>query len=410
MPKGMLPDLAIVLTFLREGQGWSQTELGRAADVNPNLINAYERGRKELRRSRLEHLISFMGLAPEAVDATLERLAANRASARTSGSPETQRLIEDAVARLGRLATEFGRAVLSTLAVAGIALQERAKAAQLWEILEKYDADQRIALVEEGPKFRTWAHSELVAAKSIEMAPSSPAKALELAGLALRIAELCPFDDLLRQRAEGYAWFHVANARRAANDLRGSDTALATASRLWEAGAPGDPGFFNVAIVLGLEATIQKSQRRFPEALKRIEEALTADRGDLRGKLLLQKAQLLGALGEVEASTEVLRKAISHIDEEREPRTALGVRCRFLFNLCMQGRAAEAEPHLGQAQALAEQLGQEVDQIHVAYISAKIAAGCARAAEAEEAFEQARRRFASLKPPLAFDYAQVRSS
>jgi hypothetical protein len=59
-----------------------------------------------------------------------------------------------------RLATEFGRAVLSTLAVAGVALQERAKAAQLWETLGKYEADQRIALVEQGPKFRTWAHSE----------------------------------------------------------------------------------------------------------------------------------------------------------------------------------------------------------------------------------------------------------
>jgi tetratricopeptide (TPR) repeat protein len=403
----MLPDLAIVLTFLREGQGWGQTELGEAAEVNPNLINAYERGRKELKRSRLEHLISSIGLPPETIDANLERLAANRASVRTSGSADTQRLIEDAVARLGRLATEFGRAVLSTLAVAGIALQERARAAQLWETLEKYEADQRTALVEQGPKFRTWAHSELVAAKSIEMAPSSPAKALELAGLALRIAELCPCDDLLRQRTEGYAWFHVANARRAANDLRGSDTALATAARLWEAGAPGDPGFFNEAMVLGLEATIRKSQRRFPEARKRIEEALAADQGDLRGKLLLLKAQILGALGEVEASTEVLREAIPHIDEQREPRTALGVLCEFLFNLCLQGRAAEAATRLRQAQLLAEQLGQEVDLVHVAVLGARIDAGCGRAEEAEEAFEQARRKFASYNPPLALDYAQV---
>jgi tetratricopeptide (TPR) repeat protein len=406
----MLPDLALILTFLREGQGWSQTELGEASGIHPNLLNAYERGRKELNRSRLEHILSFMGLPPVIIDDNLERLAANRAAVRFSGSsgPFNPRLlIEETVAQVGRLAGEFSRAALATLAVAGIAIEERAKAAQLWEALETYEPDQRITLVEQSPKFRSWAFSELVAAKSIEAAPSSPAQALELAGLALRIAELCPCDEPLRQRTEGYAWFHVANARRAANDFRGLDTALATAAKLWEAGAPGDPGFFNEAMVLGLEATSRKSQRRFPEARKRIEEALAADRGDLRGKLLLLKAQILGALGEVEASTEVLREAIPHIDEKREPRSALAARCQFLFNLCLQGRAAEAAPRLRQVQALAEQLGQEVDRVQVGFISGKIAAGCGRAEEAEEAFEQARSKFASFKPKLAFDYAQV---
>jgi transcriptional regulator with XRE-family HTH domain len=406
----MLPDLALILAFLREGQGWSQTELGEASGIHPNLLNAYERGRKELNRSRLEHIISFMGLPPVIIDDNLERLAANRAAVRFSGSSgpfNPWLLIEETVAQVGRLAGEFSRAALSTLAVAGIAIEERAKAAQLWESLETFEPDQRIAVVEDSPKFRSWAFSERVAAKSIAAAPSSPAQALELAGLALRIAELCPCDDLLRQRTEGYAWFHVANARRAANDLRGSDTALDTAARLWEAGAPGDPGFFNEAIVLALEATIRKAQHRFPEARKRIEEALAADRGDLRGKLLLQKAQIMGALGEVEASTEILREAIPHIDEKREPRTALGVHCQFLVNLCLQGRAAEAAPRLRLVQALAEQLGQEVDRIQVDFISGKIAAGCGRAEEAEEALERARRKFASHQPPLPLDCALV---
>ncbi len=122
---------------------------------------------------------------------------------------------------------------------------------------------------------------------------------------------------------------------------------------------------------------------------------------------MLSKAQFLGALGEVEASTEVLRAALSHIDEEREPRMALGVRCRFLFNLCLQGGAAEAAAHLPEVQALAEQLGQDVDMMHVAFIAAKILAGTGRTEEAEEAFEQVRSKFASFDPPLAFDYAQV---
>jgi tetratricopeptide (TPR) repeat protein len=410
MPEDFVPDHGIVLTFLRCGQGWTLTQLGEAAGFSAQLISDYEKGRKKLLRKRLEHLISFMGLPPEAIDATLERLEANRAAARAlggSGLSTTQRSIEVAVAKLGRLATEFGRAALSTLAVTGEALQERAQAALLWERFEKRDHDERIALVETDPKFRSWSFSELVAAKSIEMAPSSPAKCRDLAALARRIAELCPCDGLLRQRAEGYAWFHVANARRVTNDLRGCDAALDTAAKLWEAGAPGDPGFFNEAIVLGLEAAIRKAQRRFPEARRRIEEALAADRGDLRGKLLLLKAQILGALGEFEVSTEVLRESIPHIDEEREPRTALGVRCQFLVNLCMEGRAAEASPLLRQAEALAEQLGQKVDIVRVVFIGAKISAGTGRTEEAEEGFEQARRSFASHQPPLPLDYALV---
>jgi transcriptional regulator with XRE-family HTH domain len=406
MPKDVVPDNGIVLSFLRRGQGWSQARLAKTSGTSPTLLNEYEQGKKTLLMKRLEHLVSFMGVKPEAIDATLERLAANRAAV-TSELPDTQRLVEETVARVGRLASELGRAVLSALAVAGIAIQERAKAALLWEALEKYEPGQRIVLVEENPKFRSWAFSELVAAKSIEMAPSSPAQALELAGLALRIAELCPCGELLRQRTEGYAWFHVANSRRVVNDLRGSDLALATAAKLWEAGAPGDPGYFNEAIVLGLEATIRKSQRRFPQALRRIGEALAADPGDLRGRLLLLKAQILGALGEIEASADVLRESIPHIDESREPRTALGVRFQFLVCLCLQGRAEEAVPGLAAVRGLVEKLDQAMDAVRLEWLEGKIAAGTGRAEEAEEAFEQVRRKFASHEPPLAFNHSLV---
>ncbi len=146
---------------------------------------------------------------------------------------------------------------------------DRELAAQLWLRLEPRNAGQRLAMVQENEDFQSCALCELVAAKSIEMAPSSPAKALELAELSLRIAELCPDDEWLCLSARGYAWFHIANSRRAANDLPGSDAALATAAGLWEAGAPGEPGFFNEAMVYWIEATVRKTQRRLsrgPEA------------------------------------------------------------------------------------------------------------------------------------------------
>ena len=285
--------------------------------------------------------------------------------------------------------------------------EDREAAAGLWLKLERRNPRQRLAMVEEIEEFQTWALCELVSAKSIEVAPSSPAESLELAGLALRIAQVCAGDKLLCQRAEGYAWFHVANARRVTNDLPGSGAALATGIKLWKAGASGDPGLFEETWVLWIEATIRKAQRRFPEARKRIEQALAANRGGLRGKLLVAKAQILEALGDVEGSTEVLREAIPYIDEEREPRTALAMRCQFMGNLCLQDRAPEAVPHLREVEALAEKLEQKVDLVHVGALGGLIAAGTGRVEEAEKAFEKARRSFASFEPPLVLDYALV---
>lgn len=411
MPKTVNVDLGIVLWFLRRGQGWTQSKLAEAANIAVSLLNDYEQGRKTLSRSRLEHLISFLGLPSETIDETLERLEANRAAGRALAAAgelsSTSRRIEAAASQVGRLVTEVARSALSLLTAQADAIQAREQARRLWARLERRPADQRMALVEASPEFRTWALCELVAAKSIEAAPSSPARGLELAGLALRIAELCPGDDRLRQRTQGYAWFHVANARRFTNDLPGSGVALETALKLWKAGAPGDPGLFDEAIVLGLEATIRKAQGRLPEAQRRIEQALAADRGELRGKLLLTKAQILGALGDIEASTEVLREAILYVDEKRDSRMALSLRCRFLGNLCLQDRAVEAAPHLREVEALAGQLAHEVDLVRVAVLGGLIAGGTGRAEEAEEIFEKARRKFASFDPPLILDYALV---
>lgn len=404
-------DLGLVLLFLRRGQGWSQAELGRAAKINPNLINDYEKGRKSLSRERLEHLISCMALPPETIDRTLERLAANRAAGlgfAVAGTLTSSHFRTEAVAvQVGHLAAEFSRTALASLAIEAGAMQARNDAARFWSRLEPRPVNERRAVIEEAPNPHTWALTELLCAKSIEAAPNSPAEALELADLAMLAAEHCAGDALLCKRTQGYAWFHVANARRAANGLPRSAAALETALKLWEAGAPGDPGLFDEAVVLALEANIRKSQRRFPEALKRIQDALAADLGPLRGKLLLTKAQILRALGDIEASTEVLRETIPCIDEDRDPRTALGVRCQFLLNLCLQNRAAEAALHLPGVETLAAQLGQEVDLVRVSALAGLIAAGIGKAGQAEEAFELARRRFASFQPPLVFDYALV---
>jgi tetratricopeptide (TPR) repeat protein len=412
MPTKPIPDLALVLTFLRAGQGWSQTELGEAANVPRNLLNDYEAGRKPLNRRRLEHLISFMNLPPEVIEETLDRLHKNRAASRAPrpapGSPaHVHQRTEAVAAKVGRLATDFTRDALSLVTLEAKPLRARQEAERLWARLRRRKPDERLALVEEARAFRTWALVERVAAESIAAAPSSPAQALELAELALRMAQLCPGEEWLRCRAQGYAWFHVGNARRVLNDLPGAEAALVKAMRLWEEGAGGEPGLFNEGIVLALEADLLYEQRHFQPALRRIEKALAVDAGGARGWLLLLKAQILEALGDTEGSTKVLHEAVLYVDEEKEPRTALGVRFHLLVNLCLEGRAGEAAAGLPAVRALAERLGQEMDLLQVVWLSGKIAAGCGDTEEAEAAFEQARRGFANHEPPLVVNDALV---
>lgn len=204
---------------------------------------------------------------------------------------------------------------------------------------------------------------------------------------------------------QGYAWVHVSNSLRACNNLPGADDAIGRARKLWEAGAPGDPGLLNPAWLPGLEAALRRAQRRFPEALKRIEEALALDKGELRGEILLTKARIHETLGDSEASIAALLEAVPLIDPAREPRNAWVLRLNLLVDLCQLGRFEEAEAKLPEVQALAERLGEELDLTRVVWLTAKIDAGLGRLQKARVSFDQVRRVF--LRRELTFDYALV---
>jgi transcriptional regulator with XRE-family HTH domain len=404
MPREALPDLSIALTFLRSGQRWSQADLGKAAGISPKILNDYERGRKTLTRERLEHLAAFLGVPPERIDATLGLLATNRAAGQARDS-ETRRRIEAVATQVGNLMAASARSSLSLLTLEGEALQARQGAELLWDRLKRRAPADRRTLVTHGLKFRTWALCERVSAESIRKAPNHPREALELAELALLIAERLPGERAWGLRLQGYAWAHVSNARRVCNDLTGAEEAIARAWKLWEANAAGDPGFLNEAWLPWIEAALRRDQRRFPEALRRIDAALSLDPGELKGEILLTKARIHETLGDPESSTASLLEAALLIDPRREPRNAWVLRINLMVDLCHLERFEEAEPRLPEVRALAERLGEELDLTRVVWLEGKVAAGLGRIAEARGAFEQARRVFGHRE--LTFDYALV---
>ncbi len=398
MPSPINPDLGIVLTFLRAGQGWNQARLGDAAGVSPNLLNDYERGRKALSRKRLEYLVSFMGLSGEDIDGTLDRLAANRAGTRSAPEVGDQRAqitqrVEAVAVRTGRLTSEFVRSLFSLLTLEGEGIAARERAEVLWGRLTRRSPADRRAFVEESARFRTWALCEKAAAESVEAAAASPKDALELAHLAVRIAELCPGLETWRWRLQGYALAHVANALRVMGDLRAAVTTLAKAEKLWTAGAPGDPGLLEEAWLPWIEAALYRARRRFPDALRKLDEALSLDRSTLAGKILLTKAIVQEVMDDLTASTATLRTALPLLDARREPRAVLGAHFQILVNLCREGRSSDALAGLPAVEALTVEHGTELDLVRLTWLRGKIAAGTEGFAEAEAAFRQVKREF-----------------
>ena len=410
MPKGPLPDLAIVLYFLRTGHGWDQPRLAKQARIHVSDLNKYERGGKPLSRKRLEYIISFMGLPPETIDGTLDRLNANRAAARApaplEGSfAESRRRIEAVVSRLGRLVMDFGRSALFLLTVEGEALRARQEAGQLWLRLKKKSPADRLLFVEKSREFRTWALCELLVAESIRLAPNHPHDSREIARLAVRMAELVAEEELFRRRLQGYALAGLCNAERVCNDLPAADAAFARAEPLWVEGEPGDPGLLNPAFVPWIKAALHRAHRRFPEALKAIRLALSLDNGELRGKILLSKAAILEIFGDSEGATATLLEAAPLIDADRSPRDALILQFNGIVGLCNLERFEEAAERIDEVRALAERLGEELDLTRVVWLEGKLAAGLGRVADAEAAFAQVRQKFTT--ETLAFDYALV---
>jgi tetratricopeptide (TPR) repeat protein len=405
-----MTELGIVLRFLREGQGWSQEALAKATGIPAKRINDYEWGRKPLKRERLERLIAAMGLPPERIEATLHCLEDNRASARAPGGGADRfeagrRRIEAVAQRAAKLVARFVRELLSLVTLEGEILRAQQQAEFLWARLKGQPPEARPALVKSVRKFWHWGLCVKVAAEAFAKVGNAPREALELARLALLIAERVPGEQAWRWRLQGYALVHVANCLRACSDLHEAAKTFARAKELWKKGAPGDPGLLDETWLLWFEAVLRRAQRQFAEALRLIEEALAADQGELRAQILLSKSHILETIGDPARAIEAIWQAAPLIDAQRQPRLAFGLRFNLLVNLCHQDRATEAAEELGRVRALAERLGGVVDLMRCVWLGGKVAAGLGRRTEARAAFEQVRKAFNA--PESAYNCAQV---
>jgi transcriptional regulator with XRE-family HTH domain len=256
MPRRDNPeDVKMVVTFLRLLRGWTQAELAEAVGLSVSAVWRYENESLVDPDKALEEVAVAVGLPVRMLDRVFTWVAAARAAVASAADPGDPDRRIDAIA--GEMVAGLSDLVYSATALilgstpdletgpwarpaAPPRPEDRQEARELWEVLKCREPSVRRVLVEESRRFQKWALCELLCAESVQATAGSAGEALELADLALLAAEKAPGEERWSQRLQGYAWTHVAKARRVCGDRPGADEALGRARLLWEAGAPGD--------------------------------------------------------------------------------------------------------------------------------------------------------------------------
>jgi tetratricopeptide (TPR) repeat protein len=366
-------DLGVALEFLRRVRGWEPETLAEASGVPLRSIKSIEQGQWGASPRRLGPLLASLGFS-------FETLAEVRALVRSLRDPATSGATPAVVSP-----ADLRRELLALLApppapvrqAAGLSAltASRAAAPALWERLQVCSESGQLDLAREAAGFQTAGFVELLCEHSRKGAGDSAARALHLARCAVVAAAAVPGTAGWRSRLQGYAQAHLTSAVRVGGDLNEADRACSRGKELWQAGAADDPGLLNAARVLHLEASLRRAQRRLPEALALLDQALDLDRWGETPSLLLGKARALEELGQHDDAIALLLRAESQLDRQREPRNYFVARTLMVLNLCHLGRHAKAEVGLPEVRALANKLGNQLDLLRVDALRGKVAAG-----------------------------------
>lgn len=389
--------LGEAIQILRASLGWNQITLAKEARVRPSALSQYEADKQVPGLPSLLRILSAMGYRLGELDTARDFIVhLKRARRRQAGPPISQEARGPVWVQVREIA-----------ALAGYPLPEdRAKAVELWERLRKHTSQEaRLALVAEVKELQLWSLSELLSHESEEAAAESPGAALDLARLALEIADRVPGEEPQRSRLRGYARHHLGNALRVQGELRAARAAWKQAEEEWKAGegCPGD--LLSEARLWDLKSSFLRAERKLPEALSLLDRALTAGEPGMRGRLLIKKAKIQEQQDDLDAAIATLKEATPFVDERRDPRLWLCLRHNLLDYQSKVGRYQEAEALLPEVRALSAKHGKELDQVRLQWAEARIAAGLGRTQEGIDHFTRVRGEFVSRE--IWYDAALV---
>jgi transcriptional regulator with XRE-family HTH domain len=401
--------LGAVARFFRFARGLSAGKAARILGMKPATLSELERGEEgTLSRDAQEEMLAFLDIPPEAIDFALlaHDLACppEAAGSPVDPTPAERRSIDRAAAGAATAALEATREKLTANVRQTKAAKHRRQAAALWEAWQDLPPRRRWLAVETERKDWAWALAERLCEESIRAAAHRAGEAVELAHLALRVAELAPGSEPWRSGLLGWVWAFVANSQRVQGDLPGSEVGFLRSDRLLEAGAPAASGLLDATRPLDLKASLRRYQGHYDEALALLEQALKANgSNEARGRILIKKANTLELMGDSEGAVTELRQAEMLLKDSRDARLGLVVKHSLAHSLWQIGRYVEAEARLPEVRKRAVETGNELDLIRVLWVEGGVAAGLGRREQAWAALEHVRRYFNDHR--IAFDAA-----
>ena len=406
------PRMSFALTLGRLAGDVTQKEL---SELSGGLdISALEK-KREPDRETLETLYSVMDREPGDVDLALFCADLLLREPDSPGEPVSPLEPTREEVRKLRLA-----AALEAQAVFHVTLEEIAQALReqraqadrkaaepVFKELMRRPSAERWRMVEEQEVYRTWALCERVAFESVKVAAHDADAAVDVARLAVRMAELTPGSGEWRARMGGLCWGFLANARRVKGDFPASDSAFLQSDRLWQAGAVADPGLIlDGTRLLDLKASLRRSQGRFKESLDLLSQAMDASQADeTTARLLLLKSTVLEQMSDWRGAIDALKKARPLVEEQGILRNVWVLEFNLCTSFCDAGLYDEAEELLPKVKRLAIQLGNGLDLLRCRWLRGRLSAGKGLLEDASDELEYVVGQLVALG--IAFDSARA---
>jgi tetratricopeptide (TPR) repeat protein len=275
--------------------------------------------------------------------------------------------------------------------------QERAEAPSLFLELTRCSLEQRDVRLEGSPRFHTWGVFELLIERSFETRIQDPGGSEELSLLALRLSEhLDPdrYGSRLIEDLRARAWAYIANSCRIRSDLQGAEEAFSIAHVHLRKGTRDS---LERAILLDLEASLRRDQRRFDDAFRLLRRAIAIflqnDQGHRAGRSLIKLSTVHYYADDPEGGISLLYRAIELIDPEEDPRLFLCARHNLIDYLASCGRYLEAQKYYRAALPLYRAFPDALTQNRRKWVKGKIARGIGQPDQAEALFLEARDGF-----------------
>ncbi|MFL6201616.1 MAG: hypothetical protein ACJ76J_20785, partial [Thermoanaerobaculia bacterium] len=281
-----------------------KTQEGFAEDMGSDAasVGRWELGNPAPFPEQVKRAADAVDLTEEWADEVLELAERHRKRLRPGQG------VDDLLGAAGHIAEESANELLQRLLSlpprpAPPRRGDRLQAREQLPRLAKLSPDQRAAVVRLGRDYHAWALCLEAGAASEEAVSKSLEEATLLTEMASEFASLVEgpkgWPAALKSRAIAY-W---ANVLRCPGQLKEARAAFEEAKRLAKSGS--DPyGVLDPGLLLDLEATLCRDERRFKPALKLLDDA--AAMGWCPARALIKKGCTLEAMGDIEHAIKTL--------------------------------------------------------------------------------------------------------